>query len=71
MHKIAVIGMGAMGSAVAQALLSAGAEIVTYLEGRSPGTRKRAAAAGIGEVDLTALAGADIILSIVPPSLRP
>lgn len=68
MRRIAVIGMGAMGSAVAKALLSSGAEIVTYLEGRSSGTRERAAAVGIREVDLTALVKAKIILSIVPPS---
>lgn len=68
MNSIAVIGMGAMGSAVAKALLSSGVEIVTNLEGRSPGTRERAAAAGIRDVDLMALVDADIILSIVPPS---
>ncbi len=68
MTSIAVVGMGAMGSAVAKALLASGAEIVTYLEGRSPGTRDRAAAAGIRDVDLAALVDADIVLSIVPPS---
>lgn len=68
MRRIAVIGMGAMGSAVAKALLSSGAEIVTYPEGRSSGRRERAAAVGIREVDLPALVEAEIILSIVPPS---
>lgn len=68
MTRIAVIGMGAMGSAVAMALLSSGAEIVTYLTGRSPETRDRAAAAGIRDVDLTELVEGDVILSIVPPS---
>lgn len=68
MPRIAVIGMGAMGGAVAKALMASGAEVVTYLEGRSPGTRDRALAAGVRDVDLTALVGADIILSIVPPS---
>jgi 3-hydroxyisobutyrate dehydrogenase-like beta-hydroxyacid dehydrogenase len=66
--RIAVIGMGAMGSAVAKSLLSSGAEIVTYLEGRSSSTRKRAIAAGIRDVDITTMLDADIILSIVPPS---
>ncbi|QRM47558.1 NAD(P)-dependent oxidoreductase (plasmid) [Rhizobium sp. BG4] len=68
MSKIAVIGMGAMGSAVAEALMSSGAEISTTLEGRSSATRDRAAVAGIREEDLMSLVDADIILSIVPPS---
>lgn len=63
-----MIGMGAMGSAVAKSLLSSGAEIVTCLEGRSAATRNRAIAAGIRDVDMTTVLGADIILSIVPPS---
>jgi 3-hydroxyisobutyrate dehydrogenase-like beta-hydroxyacid dehydrogenase len=66
--RIAVIGMGAMGSAVAKSLLSSGAEIVTYLEGRSAATRDRAIAAGIRDVDMTTMLEANIILSIVPPS---
>jgi 3-hydroxyisobutyrate dehydrogenase-like beta-hydroxyacid dehydrogenase len=66
--RIAVIGMGAMGSAVARLLLSSGAEIVTYLEGRSSATRERAIASGIRDVDITTILDADIILSIVPPS---
>lgn len=66
--RIAVIGMGAMGSAVARSLLSSGAEIVTYLEGRSSATKERAVAAGIRDVDITTMLDADIILSIVPPS---
>lgn len=68
MTKIAVIGMGAMGSAVARTLLSSGAEIVTRLEGRSAQTRERATASGIKDGDLKALLASDIILSIVPPS---
>lgn len=68
MTRIAVIGMGAMGSAVAKALLRSGADIITHLEGRSDETRERTTAAGIRDVDLAALVDADIILSIVPPS---
>lgn len=68
MTKIAVIGMGAMGSAVARTLLCSGAEIVTHLEGRSAQTRERATASGIKDTDLKALLASDIILSIVPPS---
>ncbi len=68
MSRIAVVGMGAMGSAIAKALPSSSAEIVTYLEGRSSTTRERVAAASIREVELTALVDADVILSVLPPS---
>lgn len=68
MTKIAVIGMGAMGSAVARTLLRSGAEIVTHLEGRSAQTRERTTASGVKDIDLKALLTSDIILSIVPPS---
>ncbi len=68
MNRIAIIGMGAMGSAIGAALRSAGAEVTTYLGGRSPETRERTKALGIQEVDLASLVGADIILSIVPPA---
>ena len=68
MTRIAVIGMGSMGSAVARVLAHSGAEVVTCLEGRSPDTRNRAAAAGVRDVDAASIADVDIILSIVPPS---
>lgn len=63
-----MLGMGAMGSAVARLLLRSGAEVFTSVEGRSTETRRRAAAAGIRTVDLMTVVDADIILSIVPPS---
>jgi len=66
--RIAVIGMGSMGSAVGWVLAHSGAEVVTCLEGRSSDTRNRAAAAGIRDVDAASIADVDIILSIVPPS---
>ncbi|MBW9113517.1 NAD(P)-dependent oxidoreductase [Rhizobium cauense] len=71
MTRIAVIGMGAMGSAVGAVLLSKGAEVVTILDGRSSETRARAAAIGIRSVDLATVVEADIILSIVPPAEAP
>jgi 3-hydroxyisobutyrate dehydrogenase-like beta-hydroxyacid dehydrogenase len=68
MTRIAVIGMGAMGSAVAEVLLAASAEVVTFLKGRSAETQRRAEAIGIRSVDLATVVQADIILSIVPPA---
>jgi 3-hydroxyisobutyrate dehydrogenase-like beta-hydroxyacid dehydrogenase len=68
MKRIAVIGMGAMGSAVGEVLMASGAEVSTFLDGRSAQTRERAAAVGIRDVDLATLIEADIILSIVPPA---
>jgi len=56
-----------MGSAVARRLTAAGLEVRTVLAGRSAESRTRAAAAGMRDVPLTQIAGADFILSIVPP----
>ncbi len=69
MTRIAVLGFGAMGSAVAETLSSSGAEVVTTLEGRSAETHQRAKAAGIRDVRLASIVDADIILSIVPPAV--
>lgn len=65
---IAVIGAGAMGSAIARRLVEGGAGVLTYLEGRSAATVERAKAAGMQPVELDRLVEADIILSIVPPA---
>ena len=65
---IAVIGAGAMGSAIARRLVENGAKVLTYLEGRSAATIERAKAAGMEPVGLDAVAGAGLILSIVPPA---
>lgn len=64
---IAVIGAGAMGSAVAARLVQRGARVLTLLEGRGPVTWSRAIAAGMEPATLPDVAGADLILSIVPP----
>ena len=65
---IAVIGVGAMGSAIARRLVENGAKVLTYLEGRSATTIDRAKSAGMEVVGLDAIAGAGLILSIVPPA---
>jgi 3-hydroxyisobutyrate dehydrogenase-like beta-hydroxyacid dehydrogenase len=64
---IAVLAPGAMGSAVARRLGDHGARVLTSLKGRSEATLKRAADAGMIGAEDDAIAGADIILSIVPP----
>ncbi len=65
---IAVIGAGAMGSALAARLTGCGARVLTSLTGRSPASRARARDAGMADAPLDAIAGADLILSIVPPA---
>lgn len=65
---VGVVAPGAMGSAVAQRLVEHGARVLTLLDGRSPATRARAEAAGMEGADLDGVAGADIVLSIVPPA---
>lgn len=64
---VAIIAQGAMGAGTAQRLTSNGVDVVTWLEGRSAQSRARAEKAGMRAVDLTGIAAADIILSIVPP----
>ena len=65
---IGVVAPGAMGSAVARRLVENGARVLTLLEGRSAATRARAEAVGMEGVDRPGLAGASLILSIVPPA---
>ncbi|MCG2626652.1 DUF1932 domain-containing protein [Bradyrhizobium sp. WYCCWR 13023] len=64
---IAILAPGAMGSAVARRLSENGARVLTSLKGRSEATQQRAADAGMIGAEDDAIAGADIILSIVPP----
>jgi 3-hydroxyisobutyrate dehydrogenase-like beta-hydroxyacid dehydrogenase len=64
---IAIVAPGAMGSAVARRIGGHGARVLTSLQGRSEATLKRAADAGMVGAEDDAIAGADIILSIVPP----
>ncbi|PDS78738.1 NAD(P)-dependent oxidoreductase [Rhizobium sp. L43] len=68
MPNIAIIGSGAMGSAVARRLIDHGATVLTNLDGRSERTITRAKAAGMVPVGRQELAKAELILSIVPPA---
>lgn len=68
MPTIAVIAQGAMGGAVGARLAEHGARVLTSLDGRGPGSRARAEAAGMVDAPEADLAGADILLSIVPPA---
>ena len=65
---IAVIAPGAMGSAVGARLHAGGATVLTSLAGRSAESASRAGAAGMEPADDARIAGADIVLSIVPPA---
>lgn len=65
---VAVLGLGAMGSAVAARLVAAGVDVLTVLDGRSEASRQRGIAAGIRAGAWADLAGVDIVLSIVPPA---
>ncbi|MBB2708752.1 UNVERIFIED_ORG: 3-hydroxyisobutyrate dehydrogenase-like beta-hydroxyacid dehydrogenase [Rhizobium etli] len=68
MGNIAIIGSGAMGSAVAKRLIDHGATVLTYLDGRSEPTIARAQAAGMIPVALEELTKTELVLSIVPPA---
>jgi len=68
MTTIAIIGAGAMGSGVARRLHDNGCTIPTLLDGRSEATRARATGAGMVAATLEDIAGAELILSIVPPA---
>ncbi|NKK82283.1 NAD(P)-dependent oxidoreductase [Rhizobium leguminosarum] len=68
MPNFAIIGSGAMGSAIAKRLIDHGATVLTYLEGRSEQTIARAKAAGMMPVGRQELTRAELILSIVPPA---
>jgi 3-hydroxyisobutyrate dehydrogenase-like beta-hydroxyacid dehydrogenase len=56
-----------MGSAVARRLSEHGVRVLTSVKGRSEATVRRAAEAGMIAAEDSDIAGADIILSIVPP----
>lgn len=66
--RFAVIAAGAMGSAVANRLTTAGCTVYTNLDGRSEATRKRAKEAGMVDAPLgDIVVEANWILSILPP----
>lgn len=68
---VAVLGLGAMGSAVAGRMVASGIDVVSVFEGRSAASRKRAEAAGVRAGTWSDLESANVILSIVPPSEAP
>ncbi len=67
MTRIAILAAGAMGAGMGLRLTEHGATVLTNLDGRGEASRRRAADAGMADVSLDAIAGADMILSIVPP----
>lgn len=69
MLTIAVIGAGAMGSAVARKLVDSGCTVLTNLEGRSEATCRRAYLAGMKDTSFIDIVDqASYVLSILPPS---
>jgi 3-hydroxyisobutyrate dehydrogenase-like beta-hydroxyacid dehydrogenase len=67
--RVAILMPGDMGHGVGQALIAAGHEVVTALDGRSERTRGLARSAGIrdaGALD-SAVGEAELVLSILPP----
>ena len=64
---VAVIAPGAMGAPVGKVLVEHGLKVLTSLQGRSAATVARAQAAGLTDASDEEIAGADIILSILPP----
>ena len=65
---ISIMAQGAMGAATASRLVENGFEVRTDLTGRSAASAERAAKAGMKAVSEDELAGADFLLSIVPPA---
>jgi L-threonate 2-dehydrogenase len=64
---VAIIAPGTMGAGVGKRLTDRGAEALTSLAGRSAATVARAKAAGMASASDEEIAGADFILSILPP----
>jgi 3-hydroxyisobutyrate dehydrogenase-like beta-hydroxyacid dehydrogenase len=65
---IAIIGVGAMGSAMGRRLVQHGARVLTRLVGRSEVSRARAASAGMEDASFGEIASAAMVLSVVPPA---
>jgi 3-hydroxyisobutyrate dehydrogenase-like beta-hydroxyacid dehydrogenase len=64
---IAVISPGNMGAGIGGRLAEQGAEVRTWLSGRSAASAERARRAGMAASDERGIAAAQFILSIVPP----
>lgn len=67
--KMALPLAGEMGAGIGAVLVNHGNTVLTCLDGRSTATRNRAAGAGMQDAALADLAKAEVILSIVPPSI--
>jgi putative dehydrogenase len=65
---VSIMAQGAMGAATGARLVEKGLEVRTDLTGRSAASAERAAKAGMKTVSEDELAGADFLLSIVPPA---
>lgn len=65
---VAVVAPGMMGAAVGGRLVAHGLCVLTSLAGRSSETVKRAEAAGLTPASDAEIAGADFVLSILPPA---
>jgi L-threonate 2-dehydrogenase len=68
--RIAIIAAGEMGAGVGARLHAKGAEVMTSLAGRGPGSAERARRAGMVAIDddEALVAASDMVLSILPPS---
>jgi putative dehydrogenase len=64
---VAVIAPGAMGAPVGKRMVEHGLKVLTSVQGRSAETVARAQAAGLTPASDDEIAGADFILSILPP----
>lgn len=64
---VAIIAPGNMGAGVATRLTANGLRVLTSLDGRSAASQRRAAEAGMTAASDAEIAGADFLLSIVPP----
>ena len=70
-ERVAIFAPGDMGHALARVLIAKGLTVTTNLADRSDRTRALARAAGIVDAgdDVKAVDGADVLFSILPPSL--
>ncbi|WPZ35691.1 DUF1932 domain-containing protein [Thalassobaculum sp. OXR-137] len=70
-ERVAIFAPGDMGHALARVLVAKGLTVTTNLADRSDRTRALARAAGITDTedDVEAVDGADVLFSILPPSL--
>jgi 3-hydroxyisobutyrate dehydrogenase-like beta-hydroxyacid dehydrogenase len=69
MATIGLLHPGDMGSVVGACAVAAGSRVLWASEGRSAGTRERAAAAGLENAGRLAavVAGSDVVISVCPP----